>query len=356
MKAEQIIRQLQAVLPKYTDYFSDSVSASSVTRSGSTVTVVTSSAHGLTTGQAVYIRGALSPNPISSLTRVGNVATAITTNSHDLTEGYQTTVNISGANQAEYNGTKTLLSVPNRTTFTFSVSGSPATPATGTIYLQEDKELEYNGRKIVSVVDPTTFTYSITATPESPAQGTISVLKGLRVSGAVNPERFFESYTQQSANKLWLIVVANDTLASKERRLQDDATYRSEAGQFFYERLIQNLQILLYIPSSATISARQERDLAEDIRPAIFKSLLGVKFDSGFTYGSKYQLTFVNDNQLGYFRGFYVHSFNFEAPYEIYREDTVDPPYSTAWRDFEIDWQRDLDDYVVRNIKGKLDA
>jgi hypothetical protein len=73
---------------------SRSVSVSSITRSGSTATVTTSAAHGFIDGQSVTI---------------------------------------AGANEAEYNGVFVITSHATPTTFTYEVTGAPATPATGTI-------------------------------------------------------------------------------------------------------------------------------------------------------------------------------------------------------------------------------
>lgn len=67
---------------------------------------------------------------ITSITRSGTTATVTTSAAH----GYSTgnTVQITGADQTEYCGTKTI-TVPDgsTTTFTYTVSGSPTTPATG---------------------------------------------------------------------------------------------------------------------------------------------------------------------------------------------------------------------------------
>lgn len=63
-----------------------------------------------------------------SITRTGSTATA-TLASHGFTVG--ATVTISGATETEYNGVQTILTVPNANTFTFTVSGTPDTPATG---------------------------------------------------------------------------------------------------------------------------------------------------------------------------------------------------------------------------------
>ena len=67
---------------------------------------------------------------VDSITRVSTTATATTSSDHLLATGQS--VVISGAVQAEYNGTFTI-AVTSPTTFTYAVTGSPATPATGTI-------------------------------------------------------------------------------------------------------------------------------------------------------------------------------------------------------------------------------
>ena len=67
---------------------------------------------------------------ISSLTRSGSTATATTTSNHNLATGVS--VVISGASQSEYNITATI-SVISNTQFTYTISGTPATPATGAI-------------------------------------------------------------------------------------------------------------------------------------------------------------------------------------------------------------------------------
>ncbi len=67
---------------------------------------------------------------ITGITRVGTTATATVAEGHALATGMEVTV--SGADQAEYNITTTV-SVLSSLTFSYEVSGSPTTPATGTI-------------------------------------------------------------------------------------------------------------------------------------------------------------------------------------------------------------------------------
>lgn len=66
-----------------------------------------------------------------TLTRSGSTAIATTPSEHLLASNVAVT--IAGANETAYNGTDLEILVTSATTFTYQVSGSPATPATGTI-------------------------------------------------------------------------------------------------------------------------------------------------------------------------------------------------------------------------------
>lgn len=70
---------------------------------------------------------------VNSITRSSQTATVTTSAANPMETG--DTVVIAGADQAEYNGTFTI-TVLTDTTFTYTVTGSPATPATGSITLQ----------------------------------------------------------------------------------------------------------------------------------------------------------------------------------------------------------------------------
>jgi uncharacterized phage protein gp47/JayE len=67
---------------------------------------------------------------ITSLTRSGDLVTATTASPHNLATNI--TVTIAGAVETDYNGAK-LITVTSQTEFTYSISTTPASPATGTI-------------------------------------------------------------------------------------------------------------------------------------------------------------------------------------------------------------------------------
>lgn len=67
---------------------------------------------------------------VSSLTRVGSTASAVTTGNHGFTNGQR--IVIAGTTQDDYNG-NFVITVTGLDTFDYTVSGTPTTPATGTI-------------------------------------------------------------------------------------------------------------------------------------------------------------------------------------------------------------------------------
>lgn len=68
---------------------------------------------------------------LTSITQVAGIATVTTPSEHGYAAGI--TITISGANEADYNGSFTILSAPTATTFTYAVNAGAASPATGTI-------------------------------------------------------------------------------------------------------------------------------------------------------------------------------------------------------------------------------
>jgi hypothetical protein len=350
MKAADVIAQLRAVLPKVTDSFSEVLSVASLTRSGTTVTCVTSSDHGLTTGATVNIVGAQSPIPISSLTFADGIATAITATAHDLTELFENgvgndnpNVTVSGATESEYNGSNPLLSVPNRTTFTYTVTGSPSTPATGSPTLLEQFNTGYNGVQTITVTNATTFTYEITQTPGSPAQGTIQAHKSVRISGAVSVERLQESYTKKDPDKLWAFVVLGDVAISKDRHVENDASGMQGAGTDYRQRMITPFSVFVFVPTNKQLSSRAARDSMEDVRVYLYKSLLRVQFDSSLQSITQYGTTADGDGFFDYNGAVYIHQFLFESVADIIYNDTVDPSDNVAFRNVELQYLDEFD-------------
>lgn len=72
---------------------------------------------------------------VSSVTRSGSTVTVITAGPHYLTDGDQ--IYIRGADQADYNVDRSLASYIDEHTFSFTITSTPVTPATGTITVEK---------------------------------------------------------------------------------------------------------------------------------------------------------------------------------------------------------------------------
>lgn len=73
---------------------------------------------------------------VTSITRVSQTATVTMAADHNLASNVPVT--ISGANETEYNVTDVAIQVTGLDTFTYTVTGTPSTPATGTILAAHD--------------------------------------------------------------------------------------------------------------------------------------------------------------------------------------------------------------------------
>ena len=141
------------------------------------------------------------------ITRNGTTAT-VTLPGHGFANG--DLVMITGATPTAYNGVYPIYNVTTNT-FSYTVSGSPASPATGSIYVRRvDKTVsgiaysgttatatvanhgfvngqlvritgasptQYDGDFIITVVNANTFTYTMASTPGSNASGTMAATK-----------------------------------------------------------------------------------------------------------------------------------------------------------------------------------
>ncbi len=354
MKASDIIKQLHAFLPKFTSLFSDTLAVSSVTFSGGTVTVTTTSAHGLATGDTVQVSGALSPNPITTLTSFEGVASAETSIDHHLTQGWpdgkDSTIEISGAVDSEYTGTKKLLTVSNRRNFTYEIDTGAPTTTTGGV-LDEIVNFGYNGLKLITVTGTTTFTYIVTAVLGSPATGTSVLNVRTRISGGATIEKIIASYTKQQANDFWGFVIIDPRISNKSRSTQNDADFVRGGGDDPRQKVIQNFSLYVFIPSKNEIVGRPATDSVDDVFIATLKSLLGFIPPSPLGENPQNSISYVSDGIFAYNESYYVHRFEFQNLVDITYCDTFRDPIDAAFRDIHIDFKdpvvTDGDDVIM---------
>lgn len=338
MKSEDVILQLYSKLPQQTNRFTVSVVLNTVTSVATVATATTATAHGLAVNDIVNINGISTPLVVFSLTRVGGVLEVETSDNHDLTLGFQTEVTIAGANESEFNGTFTLLSVPNRKNFTLQTIDSGATTGTGSILALNISSIRYTGLyNVASVPTITTFTYELAGSITSDSFGVGIASVGFRISGAATLQRAIDSYTKQTAKEDWLFVVLGNVAASKDRNINSDAIAIQNSGTAWKQQLIQPFTIYGFSDSTSELSARAIRDSYEDVATFLFKSVVGAKFETGLAETSYYKTVFDTHGTQEYNSAVYIHTFNFQTVTDLTEADVVDiSEESVAFRDISL--------------------
>ncbi len=315
-----IVNRLKEVLAKTTDAFSDILTISSLTRSSSTITAVTSTVHGLTTGDYITVRGAKEPILMTSLTLLDGVVTGVSATDHKLTDPSKYSspnlplyVTIAGADSG-FNGTWELVSVPDDNTFTFKITGTPTSPATIAGYLQLPDWDGYNGYKQITVVDTTTFTYTTTNTAMvSPAQGTIEVSKATRVDQSATPARILEFYTAAANGILqtWMFVCLGKDLCFKDGVVATDSdSGKRKNSSYWYEDDI-DFSVFVIIPSKGDVLGSTAANLAQTYKKPILKALANYIFPSALAEGFYQPVTYAGSEPDDYIGSYYSHRFDF---------------------------------------------
>jgi hypothetical protein len=336
MQASEIVDRLKDIVGKYTDDFSNIITVSSLTRSGTTATCITTTDHGLTTDDYVTIRGATNPVIITSLTRVDNVVTAIASEATQLIDPSKyaasardsLTVTLSGTDPTEYSGTFKLLSVSDdRLTFTFEISDTPTTPATTAGYLLQPDYDGYNGSKQITVIDNTSFTFTVNESLNTPSQGTIKIACNVRIAWAATAERADEYYSKKSSESTYstfMFVVLGSKAVYKDGTIASDISTSIEQNQDYFFEAAQDFSIYLYLPTSDDTLAGIQSDKAREYEAFILRSIANYRFSSVLT-DFKYEPTnYVGNEADIYNTAYYVHRYDFTAKGFIQIADTIE--------------------------------
>jgi hypothetical protein len=354
-KVADIINQMQAVLPRYSDKFHKELGITSIDVSGGIATVTTQSSHGLISGNIVTIQGVRINNPITVTSIESDGILATCTNEHDLTLNFgpnpTNEIDISGF--SNYPSPQTLIDVNSPNAFTFAGDDAPI----GSGILLEDRLDDINGRKTITVTGNNTFTYPTTTASTSFELTNALMIYKIRVSGAVTAEAVVAYYTaQKKPTDYWAFVVNGDLSISHDRNVSSDANTRLSSNEGLFIEAIQPFNVYVFIPSTEQISGRLAQDEIFEIRKAFYKTLAGVQFDSGLASEEKrFLATPFSDGFFAYAGAYYVHEFIFETVFKIYYEDVVDPDDSTAFRRYEGDIKLEFDEYDLVKKELRVD-
>lgn len=164
MDTLEIVHQLRAVLPKYSNDFSDNITITNIEVSGTNVTFTTSSNHNLQVGDTFLTTDIENYISITSLKKYNSIAIAFCEDYHNISFRKSQQIKIAGASDNKYNGNKII----SLDTLSFSVSSvvlNPDNTATITTtnpnpFIANPKYLiEVNGASIPikSITNSTTF-------------------------------------------------------------------------------------------------------------------------------------------------------------------------------------------------------
>jgi hypothetical protein len=329
MKGVYIVNRLKEILPKYTDDFSTILNVSTLTRSGTTITCTSATAHGLSNNDYVTIRGAKKPIALSSITFLNGIATATASTDHELSDpslyspaNLPLYVEIAGA--SGYNGVKELVSVPTNLTFTFKVSGSPSTVAGG--FLLAEDEDGYNGYKQITLINSTSFSYQTTGTMQSPAQGTIQVSCLTRIDHAPTPARIQQYYSTNSSNvsQVWAYVVLSQNQSFKDDTIVGDSASSNKKNESYWNLSMQQFNIYVVIPSADSTLGGNKQDQAKTYLKPLLKCLANYIFVSDLVEKETQPCQFIGDDADDYIEARYTHRFDFAVPSIIQTFDTAD--------------------------------
>ena len=365
MKLLDLVAQLKARLPLFTDLITDTIPVTSVTHAGTTALVITPQAHGLMPGDLVHVSGARTQISVATITHAGGdgIATVTTSEDHDLTFRAEADDRISplisGANEADFNGTFTLLGVTNRRVFTIQVATSAPAAATGTIILENGASVRRRiegAYQVQTVPNASELTLlHDEATDLGTMLGTITLRAKPRVGASIEAERVFESFSRGDEDEAqdtrpiepWVYAVLDDAVVSRGKTGITDATDHQRIQLDWQQTMISPVSIFVALDSSNQTLARNATDQARDLLRPILRSLLGARLDSGLCVGSYGQLQFVGYRLVRYDRAVAWFEYRFEMEEMLTFGDTVGNADDVAFRDIDIQITPEAEGLVV---------
>lgn len=126
-----------------------------------------------------------------------------------------------------------------------------------------------------------------------------------------------------------------DTIANKNRNIDTDSTDNIQNGNYFNQRLLQSVQMYVFLPTSAEIAGRSARDRCEELLKPICNSVLGYKFPS-LVENTNNPLMISAHGAQDYNTAFYVHQYAFEATLQLGPSDIFVPADDVAFRDIDL--------------------
>tara|TARA_R110000751_G_scaffold259296_1_gene358577 strand:+ start:16 stop:1131 length:1116 start_codon:yes stop_codon:yes gene_type:complete len=362
MKTSQIITRLLQEFPKNSESVSKINAISSVevqAANGGQMVIQTAEPHGLAQYQGIYTQGIVTPISIVTIVHDSDADTLqiVTSQDHDLTFTEGATLTIQNCSVATFNGTHLLKDVSNRRTATVTFVGTGVNATDGELIHAERYSQSWNGLwQVGSIQTPTQFTVlaPIAIIGNSAIGGVVH--SNIAISGSVTYEVAKAAFTKQSRDKGFLVVVLNNTIASKSRFNNSDLTAVIGRGSFYRQQNQQLISIYYMSNPNDEISMRLTRDNMEDVAYALDKCLLFHEFTNATTFGKSHPMVFVEHGTREYDGSFYSHEFVFESDEELNFGDTSGYSNDVALRNINAYLDPNLSDSVITEGTVTADA
>lgn len=350
MKAKPIALYLQKTLPRYTDKFTDKIVVSEIVAENGTAiaTLASPLPASFQSNLTSSIQGAVIVVPITNFVVNNGLATLSTVPiDHGLVLGFNfkdrtstTIAYIRGFADNNLNGDFIVDDVPNRYTFTFKTTLSNGTYFTDGYILNYVSSI-LNDLTDVTVIDSTHISYPVPeVTDEIRTVEPCEFHYNTRIAVAGNiakTDRAYTSYEKSGylTDKFWAFVVAENTIMSKDRRVETDVTtspgINAESRTYL---TYEDFNVCVYAPVSEQTLAGVARDEMEDIKISLFSTLLYYQNDQQYACQNKYLTSFLGDSEIQLDRDRLARAYTFQCQYQVgMRDGNITQAQLTPFRD-----------------------
>jgi hypothetical protein len=325
-----ILNHLKAYLPLATDLFTDKTTVVGEIVAGiPQILRVTRNGHGKTVGNIVKFADSKLDNSIiavSDYLEYGDIILRFTTNvAHDLTLNYDDNLTdgkleLRGFTDSSLNGFFELYDVPSSTTFEIIASVVPT--LNGNEVLRENRQYGVNETFTVSnVPDANTYEVELTGLPifDTLNVYNLNEVDKYRMSVVSTWERVQEVYTKEDPTDLWLYLIMENVILSKDRNVSSDAVNTNTAQNVLRNRNIGQFSVNIIIPTVNELAAANAvQQSYDEIYLSLLAVLSGVKFE---TFDTNFLTSMISHGMVEYNRAYYAHNYTFEQVYDSTYED-----------------------------------
>lgn len=287
-------------------------------------------ANTLSVGDKVVINGLIYNNAIASvsLNLPNNTAIIETADVHEFTDDFKETLDISGANESEWNNTFKILSCIDRYKIEIQISGAITSEPTGPAVVEEIDLPRYNTLFEVTAATASDFAVAVVNAPDGVlfGSGEFIELNKVNVSSDVDFDRILNfAYTKQEVDTVWIFIVAGATGSSRSRDSDTDFDQTYQIGEKRIIHTQDNISVFAFYPTFKEVSAVQAQDNARnELKNALIRLLVGFVPDSSLCAPSN-MIYYIADGIETYNASYYVHRYDFAANVDITDDDTYLP-------------------------------